>query len=390
MTTRTRVRLRYFDPGTVETYVNGSLVNQSNASPNFSGFDVCTDEGDRPKVAKSLEIETADFSGVPPLSGHLSGTGQFDGTGMTNWSPDWRIPFRNHLGTDMDSRPAATYITDLIARTNPSRPGVNPATLAQDIFELPAMLTHIKDLFKNPKQLKISRYQAKAYVGLQFGWLPLVQDINQLLNIQRSIHFRIAELHKLYESGEGLRRRINLGSAHSESQVYNYTLGSGTGLDYRVDISRFTTAERWGTVRWIPTSLPAFDPNTPRFNQFATQLVQGFTPDALTQGAWDLLPWSWLVGWFTNLGNFTQTVSQSVPAVPTNACVMTHYKTVNVLRRVDGSTHLKGGSGTITYETKSRVTGGASIDAFIPFIGYDKLSILLALNIQRLRRSAIF
>jgi hypothetical protein len=247
------------------------------------------------------------------------------------------------------------------------------------------MLKDVGRLIRNPTRSFGGRDLANHYLAVKFGWLPFVQDIKAVLTLQSQIHNRTKEIERLY-SASGLRRRISLGSTRATDKMVNFNISSTPGLEGWVDIDRLTQATRWGTIRWKPTSLPPLDSSTPSYNALARKVVSGFTIEGLNKGAWDLIPWSFIVNWFSNIGGFMQSNSNTIPALPESACVMTHTTTSNSFTRKDTNGDLKGGDGDITYETKARQIGGATLNASLPFMGAEKLSILGALAVQRFLR----
>lgn len=317
---------------------------------------------------------------VEPLNGS-SANPLYAGTTLNNYYPAWSTLESSHLPVTLPSD--GQLFTQLLARTNPSRPGVTPLSLLQDLRDIPHMLRDVGKLISKPKRLLSAREIANQNLGIQFGWLPLVRDVHDLLSLQSSIHKRIEELQRLHSS-QGLRRRLKLNDTGAEKveNIPAYTSGGGT-VSYKV--KRFTKVTQWGTVRWIPSVMPPYHPTTEQLNRQARQVVSGLSYEGLINGAWDLIPWSFIVDWFTDVSTYALSYSNTVPAVPTRACLMTHYGTVSDLERTDSSTWWTGGKGYLTYESKIRSVSGATVNAFLPFVGVRRLSILGSLFIQRFK-----
>lgn len=364
--------------------VNG--VQSGSDATDFSSLifeDKCIDVTGTPNADHVLSISHFDTSGWDPISG-IVGSGAFAGSGY--YSP-WYAPSntegKSHLTLDFGSTGAD--ITKAIARTNPSRPGVTPLTLVQDLVELPKMLKDVGKLIKAPKRLLSSREIANQNLAIRFGWLPLIKDIQDLLNLQQSIHQRADELNRLY-SETGLHRRISLGKASNSSQKKNFSISSFSGVSLNANISKETKAERWASVRWKPTSAPPFNPSDHGRIQQARKLVSGMTVEGMMNGLWEVIPWTWIVDWFTDVHGYAMAHSNTVPATPYSCCVMQHTKTKTIFDPISTGSAAAGGGGTVIYETKERFIGGASVNAFLPFIGEDRLSILGSLFIQRFKR----
>jgi hypothetical protein len=230
-----------------------------------------------------------------------------------------------------------------------------------------------------------SKEIANQYLGVKFGWLPLIKDVQDLLDLGMHIHRRVGELHQLYSSN-GLKRRIVLANNSVSDGQSNVSFESQINLTVHGRVSKFTTQKRWATVRWLPTVLPRYYPNDLEVFRLAKQVALGLTQEGLAKGAWDLLPWTFIVDWFTNAGDFLVSHSNTIPASPSVVNVMTETRTKFVFSVADMTYGYTGGDGVSDLVTKNRYVGGGAASAFIPFIGGDRLSILSALFVQRFKR----
>jgi hypothetical protein len=273
------------------------------------------------------------------------------------------------------------------ARTNPSRPELTPLTLLQDLKELPRMLRDIPPLINTPKTLLSAKELANKHLAVQFGWIPFVKDMLQLLDLQAAVNKRSHELSRLY-SGAGSRKRVSFGEVNRNGTVTRTnSIGFGSSFKYTQDVK--FSSKCWATVRWKPVNRPFFSPTTSALNSQARRLVLGLTPEGLAKGAWDVIPWTWLLGWFTNVGDYALATSNSVPATRTSTCLMIE----NQLTISAGSIVPTGAdsfeivhSGVYKETTKARYVGGLLTPGFnIPFIGLSKLSVLNSLAIQRFK-----
>lgn len=287
--------------------------------------------------------------------------------------------------------PGPGWMLDLVAGTNPSRPLLTIPTLYQNMRELPSM---IRDL---GRQLNSSRGRsdpagvASTYLGIKFGWLPLMQDLVQLVTLQQAILRRIEELYKLYYQTEGLRRRLQFGRTTTSTTTTGlWNLTSNAQGQTKVTVTE--TLKQWGTIKWKPTALPPFQPSDIDFAGLARKLVLGISFEGLAKGLWDVIPWTWLIGWFTNVGKYLMAHSNTVPAVHANGCYMS---SVDRLVEVGATTYTGNPEfqrrtdpqGYAYFTRKTRVIGGAvSASAYVPFMGADRLSVMGALFAQRFLR----
>ena len=382
---RVRLRTLPFIVGSVTADNPSSLGAAYNATNTGDSFRAqCSDYAGRPVSDSPLTITLRNRSHVEPINGHYDGGPEYSATAK-NYIPSLlRLGSDNHL-TLSGMPSASSSMTTLLARTNPSRPDYVPLSLLQDLHDIPRMLKDVGRLITTKKSKLFNvREVANQNLGFQFGWKPLFQDVKDLLDLQGHIHRRVGELHRLYEA-HGLKRRIHLGR-WTESTQGNLSLDSVPIMSVDSTYSWSTKAERWGTVRWLPSvTLPVHRPSDADIIRQAKQVVLGLTLESTLKGAWDLVPWSFIVDWFTNISDFALQYSNTVPARPSGANIMTLTETTfhNRITRINlGYT---GGDGSTYYTTKERYVGAGSLDVHLPFIGVNRLSILGSLFVQRFK-----
>lgn len=283
------------------------------------------------------------------------------------------------------------WMLDLVAGTNPSRPVLTIPTLLQNIKELPSMIRELGKTLQRPRDLASLRGIANTHLGIRFGWLPLLDDLVKIIGLQQHILKRTEEIYRLYYQQEGLRRRLSFGQNRTVTTTNNFwsltsnCLGSTT-------ITTTETRRQWGSIKWKPTSLPPFQSSDVDFHKLAHRIVAGITPEALAKGVWDVIPWTWLIGWFSNVGKYLWANSYTIPAVHSNGCYMS---STDRLIEVGPTTYQltpqwsrhKDPAGYAYFTRKTRVIGGAaSGSAFVPYIDTGRLSVLGSLFVQRFMR----
>lgn len=388
MTRTSRVRLRTlpFVAGSLEVAYNGSVfIHTPNDGNAFSSQ--CNDSAGRPTTDSALTIVAQNRSYLEPINGFhvLSGP---PGTyvKLENYFPDTlRIgPWLQHASTDVPA--PSSSMTQLFARTNPSRPDYVPLTLLQDLIDVPRQLKDVGRLITTKKNRLTPKEAGNQYLGYQFGWRPLVEDVKNLLDLQKHIHDRVGELDRLQKTPEGLKRRLHLGRWTGEFERLGIFVESGSGYySHAVNWYIHTNVNRWGTIRWKPSSIPGHNPKDADTIAQAKRIVSGLSLEALQKGAWDLLPWTWIVDWFTNIGDYCLINSNAVPAYVQSACIMTTSSSTNWYVPVYDSFPVTGGGGHAFLTTKERYVGAPSLDVHLPFIGKDRLAILGALFVQRFK-----
>lgn len=382
--TRSRSRLTTNPGGVTTVYDNGVATDFVESPRVFTN--TCNDSHGSP-IVDSPFSSTQYPVGYPRVSGDVDMVNtryKNHYSGVTVQAPpiEWT--------TSSPSGAPSGWMLDLVAGTNPSRPVLNIPELIEDIWDLPKALKNLGDLILHPGNHAKPKGLAGEYLGVQFGWLPLIEDLQKLLEFQTYAIKRNKELHQLY-SGKGLRRRLKFGDSTVTTQgstaLTPYPAGSVT-----VNLSVTVTKRQWATIHWYPTSLPPYHPDDEQWNTLSTKLVLGATPEAMVYGLWKVIPWTWLIGWFTNVGKFALANSYTVPAAHGSGCFMS-YAEAKFVMSVPGthnaavkSFKLEASGEAIrrmrTRVVSSQVTAGVNI----PYLDMFRLSILGALFTQRFAR----
>jgi hypothetical protein len=289
-----------------------------------------------------------------------------------------------HLPVDLSPWGA----TELMKRSNPSRPEVMLPVSIAELRELPSLVLHAGrqlNPFGQPKKYlsafkKVKNNLAEANLVWQFGWAPLLGDVNKLLTFTDIVDKRVAELKKL-QASTGLRRRVKLGQGVSTGKIDNRIIQS-VNTTYYVDVEKETSWLQWGTIRWKSDEL--FGASDAKIKALARKAVLGLgtDPHSILSNAWELIPWSWLVDYFGNVGDYLQAHSNTVPATPTDICVMTT-KSTTIRLKPRPHSWLSGGDATASYITKERDLRGAALAASLPLLSARQMSILGSLAVVR-------
>ncbi len=204
-------------------------------------------------------------------------------------------------GTDL-----ASYGNKALLRVDPTRGVVQDPS--EFIFELvrdgiPQLPT------KLVKTLQRLRGAGKDYLSVQFGWLPFLRDTVSLVETYYDIERRIAQLQR--DSGQSVRRTGTLKHEKSSTPVSwsggfpqflpNGPLFQDTNITTPIVRAWTETEERvWfaGKGSYIlPIDLRP-NPMQGKRELFLSALAQSVSPSSV----WELLPWSWLIDYFTNIG----------------------------------------------------------------------------------------
>lgn len=376
--TRVRDDEKYYTEGTAQRMLAGTLLSFTNeAAPVLVTKDKCTDvvgnrEGDNPLVIEHFSNLISKLNGE-----------QYSSPNYWKSYREWQIPgypTRSHVSVSLPSVGASA--TKLLAQTNPGRAVVSLPVFIAEMRDLPHAVKSIKDIGDQLLRKKVpqTRDVAGQLLSWEFGWRPLLSDLRKITQFGDYVAKRSKEIERLYSKG-GLKRRLTLfdGSARSESQ---FPAESRLGDLVYVREERHTFVRRWGTVRWRPTSLPPKGPHG--YERQAIQAVFGLSIQA--EDVWNIIPWTWLVDWTTNVGEYLSAHNNRVPALPSTPNIMTQ-KTTNIRWQRLGSSWIKGGDGVASYETKERALSNGTVEAYLPFLSSRQLSILGSLAITRFRGS---
>lgn len=281
--------------------------------------------------------------------------------------------YRSHIPS---GAPNDAYFATLGQRlTNPSAPVVDLPVFIAELKDIPQLIhIHGRDLI---------RKSTSANLAFQFGWKPLLSDLASMVNVAEFTNKRAKRLKTLRDSGS-LRSTITLGT-YVNSQVSKESVESFVNFLDR-NIRRETVERVSAYVRWTPQGdFPQTDSDLVKL---ARKAVLGLTVDAAT--AWELIPWSWFIDYFTNVGSFLMASRNIVPATIQGPIqIMRHQITVTT--DPDPAPVWSGEPWMLykqpikaVHETKSRKQAAPSLTAHLPFLNEQQVSILGSLALSRL------
>jgi hypothetical protein len=204
------------------------------------------------------------------------------------------------------SEEGATAIS-LAAPTNPAAD--LGTTLAESVREGIPSLPGIQ-LWRDKTQFL--KGLGSEYLNYQFGWAPLRNEVNSVVNAARNHR----ELLSQYHRGEGsdTHREFHFPSdyTHSSLAVTKPAKWFGPAGEYAGTGTRQVSMIR-ETKRWFEGvftyALPSSTDSWQRALGFGSDADALFglalSPDIL----WELTPWSWAVDWFSNVGDVINNVT---------------------------------------------------------------------------------
>lgn len=234
-----------------------------------------------------------------------------------------------------------------------------------------------------------------SHLNIQYGWLPFISDMRRMAEAYVRMDKAISELRR--HNGKWLRRRrtvkhvvenevlvntnVTAVAPVLNSYFYSTTGGQVIGTNH-VEANKLQHDWFVGKFRyWIP------DIDTPAWSRKARRTLYGLSisPSLL----YEITPWSWLIDWFTNLGDIISNLDNELAEnlAAQYAYVMSHNSysidQVSTMLTDDGLITVKASHG---YESKARMPAcpfgfGLTED----LLSIRQWSILGALGLSRLR-----
>lgn len=276
--------------------------------------------------------------------------------------------------------------TTAISRCAPTNPNANLATALGELRNdgLPSLplLSFWKDRTKDIRQ-----NVGSEYLNYQFGWKPMISDIQATAHALRNSQEILQQFIK--DSDKGIRRRYHFPEERSTSQYDSvqfltgsirtgYTLLWGTVTDE-------TVTKRWfsGEFKYhVPGGSDALSSMRRREAELNYLLGTRITPEVL----WNLSPWTWMVDWFGNIGDIMSNVSR----FGTDSMAMRYgymMETKEVTRHMESSFNGKKLYTRRHLITKRRITATPyGFDTTFSSLSAKQWSILAALGLQARRR----
>lgn len=309
-------------------------------------------------------------------------------------------------GTDSSKVPT------VFSRGNPSRPSFDAAVFLGELRDFPALGKQIWG-HALPIARRLNRRGASVlesldhgvrdaalhfvnnadrnYLAYQFGWLPFVSDIEKFLDINQALERRMHKLAKLAEHGQ-TGSKVELDSFQLIGNQSGIPIASTSGTVFSGKETTTQRWRRWGTARWYMDYNGALNKarrNQSQLRALARQVVGGVNIDLST--SWNLMPWSWLIDWAGNTGDYISSQRNIIGAHHGDACIMTYSSTEVLCTRSpsdDTYTSISGGNYQIISERKLRTVhpAGTLPELTIPILTGRQTSILGALATTRLIR----
>lgn len=277
----------------------------------------------------------------------------------------------------------------------PAKPIADVGVMLGESREIPRQLRDavksLKALATHPlKSVRSMSFLSNQHLAYQFGWLPLMHDLEKCYKALKRTDEWLNRTRK--ENGKWVHRGGTVASGGGSFTTSSATMYPGpNGWNVPPEgVSRGSYYCSWGYRVWFSAWFKYYiaDFDSARTQTRLKSRIWGLTNTPTI--VWNLLPWSWLVDWFINLGDNIDNLIPADGLVAKMPCVMRHCWTrydVSVSQRYknpDGS--------FVTHKAenyKQRVSKARGVASPFGFGLSDQdltgrqLSILAALGIQR-------
>jgi hypothetical protein len=312
------------------------------------------------------------YSVVITSKGHFTGDNHASGIAhrsCSEYASNRRIPA--HISIPRDSNVALA--TRAAADSNPARAHVSIPNFIFEMKDIPLLV-------KN-RGGSILQSAGSANLNWQFGIRPLLSDLGKMLDFSGAYEKRVKEIEDL--NNGVLKRRVQL-EKDQEEESGSFTMESVlffADSQYKV----VTTRDIWAFCYWKPTTSFSNLRNGSKDQRNAIRrALAGLSTAQIPINVWNALPWSWLVDWFTSMGDLIQASNNSVGYLAESVVLCVHTTTeredklVGVPGWITSDTTWSG-----TKETKERFLIPPGLSAKTPFLSKGQLSILGSLYVLR-------
>jgi len=194
----------------------------------------------------------------------------------------------------------------LYSRMKPAEPQFEGLNALYELREVPNML---RQRF-NPDLTGASNY----WLALQFGWKPLLSDIRSLINTQRIAEQYLKQL--LRDNGRSVRRtakmEVSSTTSRTVSKSYAHIEDIGVTQLHASEHERIETLTVVDNV-WASARFRYWLPGGPRdINWTRSMLARIYGLHPRPSVVYNAVPWTWLIDWFTNIGDIIDNMSPGV------------------------------------------------------------------------------
>jgi len=195
-------------------------------------------------------------------------------------------------------------------RARPGNPVANAGQWLAELRDLPTLPLRLLARLRNFRAL------GSEYLNVQFGWKPFVGDLIKMYQLYQQLDKHLAQIAR--DNKRAIRRRRTISdTTDSTSTTSNFPTGWGaffpappTGIGATFS-SSLTTQVVTKEKIWFVGSFQYYIPDvgSSQWTRRATAALFGLNPTPSL--LWEVLPWSWLIGYFSNVGDAISNASSN-------------------------------------------------------------------------------
>jgi hypothetical protein len=295
------------------------------------------------------------------------------------------LAYPHHLDPTTPAPSQNAQLSHVLANSAPFTPewyGLDAILQLKDFRNLPRQIRDMGGDILSGSARRTGRTVANGQLLATFGIAPFISDLQKSLDFVDRANRRFKDLEAM-KRPEGASKnqtsyRDHAGPTFQGIQYY-------TGLYFasaRGKLYLSTERKSWCTITWNinPSALP--DLGDPANHARASAIANGYAFDPHT--LWDLMPWTWLIDWFTNMDDFIRLSNNICKASSGRYAIMEHARSKFTMEYYDGSRGLwRPGKGSYTTSYRTPLFT-ALPEIHLPFITSGMASILTSLTSQRL------
>lgn len=209
-------------------------------------------------------------------------------------------------------------------RARPGNPTASAFVFLGELRDLPTLPLRLL------MELKRFRALGSEYLNVQFGWLPFVSDLRRMyetyVNLDTRINQLIRDNKKLIQRSRTLKNdtTVTVTSDQTDNNLGWFVGGSST---WGASQSRRVVTQIVEEKIWFEGAFRYFieNPGSVDWKKRAVAALYGLNPTP--SAIYELLPWSWLIDWFVNVGDVISNYSSNAVdnLVAEHAFVMRSY-----------------------------------------------------------------
>lgn len=312
-TSRTRSRtLSASGVGHTDDYVFGTYLGSTNYGPVVTGREVCDDSIGNTRTDSSFfhrrgRVKNPVFNGSSKF-----GFYRYNIFNVPENQTVMDCLISPHLQPSLSKDPIddLTLGTMAIASMNPSQPDIGIGQDLAELHELPELLRDAGRLALSLPKLPHPRNAARANIIAQFGILPIVSDLWDMLDFVDLVARREQVLRDMTRGYRRFKRKLT-------SEEWNGSISllcGGVGINNYATAYANIKATGKRTYWFSARAKLTLGMSEREIQTRAWRLVLGIDPDPHQLSLlWELLPWSWLIDWFTTTGLNIRAFSGGIP-----------------------------------------------------------------------------